>query len=106
MLVKGTNATFRSVAYSDLAEDGAISIEDGQPDPDVEGLDIDYVEFTGTKKGRTVGLTDNAQERSPPISPRPPWTRSRETSRSPWTTSSRRCTRPPRPSCSAAVVRR
>jgi N4-gp56 family major capsid protein len=64
-LVKGTNATFRSVAIPDLAEDGAVSIEDGQADPDVEDLGVDYIEFTGTAKARTVGLTDNAQERSP-----------------------------------------
>jgi N4-gp56 family major capsid protein len=64
-LMPGTNGTFRSFGYSDLSEDGAVSIEDGQPDPDVEDLDLDYVEFTGTAKGRTVGVTDNSQARSP-----------------------------------------
>jgi N4-gp56 family major capsid protein len=65
MLMPGGNATFRSIGYSDLPEDGAVSVEDGQADPDVEDLDIDYVEFTGTAKGRTVGVTDNAKARSP-----------------------------------------
>src|SRR5689334_15722783 len=64
-LMPGTNGVFRSFAYDDLSEDGAVSIEDGQADPDVEDIAMDYVEFTGTAKGRTVGVTDNAKARSP-----------------------------------------
>jgi N4-gp56 family major capsid protein len=64
-LVKGSNATFRSVAYSDLPENGQVRIEHGDSDPDVESLDISFVEFVGAQYGRTVGLEDTARDRSP-----------------------------------------
>lgn len=63
--VKGTNATFRGVGYADLDPDGAVSIEDGQPDPDIEEVTLDVLEFTGTELARLVGVTVNAATRSP-----------------------------------------
>ena len=64
-LVPGSNGTFRSFAYSDLPAGGDVDLSDGQPDPDVESIEPDYVEFTGTRRGRLVGWTDNAQAKSP-----------------------------------------
>jgi len=65
VLVPGSNGVFRAFAFGDLPEDGAVSIEDGQPDPTVETLDADFITFTGTAVARSVGATDNAQARSP-----------------------------------------
>ncbi len=63
--VKGSNGEFRAVAYGDLVEGGEVDLEDADPDPDIESMDIDYVTFTGERVGRVLGLSDNSQERSP-----------------------------------------
>ncbi len=61
----GMSGVFRSFAFSDLPEDGWVTLADTDPDPDVEDLAMDYIEFTAVKFGRTVGVTDNAREHSP-----------------------------------------
>jgi N4-gp56 family major capsid protein len=64
-LVPGTNGTFRSFAYGDMPEDGEVDLEHGDPDPTVEDLSADFIEFTGKQVGRTLGVEDTARDRSP-----------------------------------------
>jgi N4-gp56 family major capsid protein len=64
-LVPGSSGVFRSFGVSDLPEGGAVSVEDGQPDPEIEDLAIDFVEMQGHAIGRSIGVTDNAKARSP-----------------------------------------
>jgi len=59
--VPGTNATFRALSYSDLAETKDIALAEGVWTlTDEDDIGIDFVEFTGAQYGHVVRITDLA----------------------------------------------